>query len=194
MDEMKNAYNPFSANDIKFHEDFDNAFLEANKFGFFKTWAGMMGPNLKEYIRAFLMQTVGYWHIGTNNWVLYNGIGEDYNAQEHGVFSNDLLSGAAGRDLKQDVMDRYEKLMTLPVVSDLFNIGFLFWTVALCAAALAARGRKRYVLFLLPLFLLWGTLLAAAPVYCEFRYMFSFAVCMPFAAASVFFPSQPLKK
>lgn len=194
MDEMKKAYNPLNTNDIKFHKDFNNRFLETHKLGFFETWAGMMGPNGKEYIRAFLMQTVGYWHVGTNNWVLYNGIGEGYNAQEHGLYSTDLLSGAVGRDLKQTVTDKYKKLGTVPVVSDVLNIGFLFWTVVLCAAALAARGKKRYILFLLPLFLLWATLLIATPVYCEFRYMFPFAVAMPFAAASVFLPEAAVRK
>lgn len=193
MDEMKQAYNPLSANNIKFHKDFNNTFLEADKVGFFKTWAGMMLPNLKEYVKAFLMQTVGYWHVGTNNWVLYNGIGEGYNARENGVYSTDLLSGAVGRDLKQTVTYKYKQLGTVPVVSDLLNIGFLFWTVALCGAALVARGRKKYFLFLLPLFLLWATLLIATPVFCEFRYMFPFAVSMPFAVASVFLPAAAHK-
>lgn len=188
MEEMKKAYNPLSANDIKFHKDFNNTFLEADKVGFFKTWAGMMMPNLKEYIRAFLMQTVGYWHVGTNNWVLYNGIGEGYNARENGVYSTDLLSGAVGRDLRQTVTYKYKQLGTVPVVSDMLNIGFLFWTVALCAFVLGARGKKKYILALLPLFLLWGTLLVATPVFCEFRYMFSFTVSMPFAVALVFLP------
>lgn len=193
IDEMKQAYSPLSANSIRFHKDFNNTFLEADKVGFFKTWAGMMFPNMKEYIRAFLMQTVGYWHVGTDNWVLYSGIGEGYDARENGVYSTDLLSGAVGRDLKQVVTDKYKELGTVPVASDLLSIGFLFWTVALCGVALLARGRKRYFLFLLPLFLLWATLLIATPVFCEFRYMFSFAVSMPFAVASVFLPNMVRK-
>ena len=34
----------------------------------------MLFPNFKEYCVAFLMETVGYWRLGTTNWIVADGI------------------------------------------------------------------------------------------------------------------------
>ncbi|HCR43190.1 MAG TPA: hypothetical protein DIV41_01290, partial [Ruminococcaceae bacterium] len=84
---VREVYNPLTADNIKFNKNFDNEFLENNKAKFFKTWAGMFPHNVKEYIKAYCLETVGYWHIGTENWVVFEGTADVRDTRENSIAS-----------------------------------------------------------------------------------------------------------
>ena len=191
---VREVYNPLTADNIKFNKNFDNEFLENNKAEFFKTWAGMFPHNVKEYIKAYCLETVGYWHIGTENWVVFEGTADVRDTRENSIASYDLLSGKAGTDLRRAWSCYYGWWGTQPVLSDMLGIGFLFWSAMLSASALIIKKGVRYLLPYLPLVMLWATLMAAAPTFCEYRYMFAFALFLPFGVMLPFTGRQPARK
>lgn len=192
LEEMKKAYSPFSSNNIKFHKDFNNQFLEKNKVTFLKVWAGILKSNLSNYVKAYILQTLGYWHVGTSSWVVYGGILNGYGAQEAGLSMTNIANLAGNRNSLQQSFDNLQT--AIPILSGLVNIGVLFWASVFSAFLLIIRKKGRYLLAFLPLLVLWGTLMLATPTFCEFRYMFAFAVSLP-AVALFAFPtkkSQPV--
>lgn len=70
IDEWVSKYNPTNVNRIKFRPGFGAAF-DAGRSEFLSTYLEMMPANLEPYVKAWLAQTTGYWHIGTTNWVVY---------------------------------------------------------------------------------------------------------------------------
>ncbi len=188
-EEIKTAYNPITANGIKFHPDFSDAFLENNKAGFLRVWAGMLAPNFGSYVKAYILETVGYWHVGTTGWILYYGTGEGYGAEEKGLRLSASVGGSAAQSMRDNVRSSFETFQyQMKPLSFLVNIGFLFWTTVFAAFILVLKKGRRYFLAFLPLLLIWATLMAASPSYCEFRYMFSFATALPAFLAMPFLP------
>ena len=193
-DEMKKAYRPLTADGIKFDKDFDSEFLETHKPEFFKTWVGMLAPNFKEYVKAYCLETVGFWHVGTNNWVLFYGAADIRDARVNHIVSHDLLSKAGGPDMQKCISYYYKSWLEKPLLSDSLNIGFLFWAAVLSALALAVKKGNKYLLPYLPLLVLWATLMIATPTFCEYRYMFAFALFLPFGIIIPFICSKPACK
>lgn len=186
-DEIKDAYNPITVNGIKFHKDFDNAFLEKNKGEFLHVWAEMLVPNFSSYVKAYLLETVGYWHAGTTGWVLYYGTGDGYGAKESGLRLSSSFGGHTVQSMRDNVKTSFNTFQNqMRPLSSLINLGFLFWATLFCVLVLTAKKGARYLLVFLPLLLLWVTLMIASPTYCEFRYMFAFATSLPAFAAMPF--------
>lgn len=177
LEETKEAYWAFTADRIKFHEDFDDEFLEGDKGGFFSTWFGMLFPNFKEYCVAFLMETVGYWRLGTTNWIVADGIvgyGDTY-----GIEPANLSERVFGTDLQQVIQTKTEELQENELFGPLYNIASMVWLVFFAGALLIARRQSRALLFLIPLLALWATTMIAAPTYCELRYLYAFFTAAP---------------
>lgn len=187
--EIREAYNPITSNGIKFHEDFNNAFLEKNKVQFLRVWAAMLVPNFGSYVKAYLLETVGYWHVGTTGWVLYYGTGDGYGAKELGLSLSSSFGSPTVRTMRDNIKANFGQYQNqMKILSSLINIGFLFWASVLAALLLFLRKGAKSLLAFLPLLLLWGTLMVASPTYCEFRYMFAFATVLPALLAMPFLP------
>lgn len=177
LETQKDVYWAFTADRIKFHADFDDEFLEANKGGFFSTWFGMLFPNFKEYVIAFLMETAGYWRLGTTNWIVAEGIvgyGDTY-----GIEPENLSERLTGTDLRPVLQQDAEEFQTGELTAPFYNIASMVWLVFFALALLLARRQGRSVLFLVPLLALWATTMIAAPTYCELRYLYAYFTAAP---------------
>ncbi|MGI6283009.1 DUF6020 family protein [Caproicibacterium sp. XB2] len=177
LDTMKKSYRPYIVNPIKFNSAFNNNFLESHKGEFIKVWAQMLRPNWKKYVKAYLMETVGYWHIGTANWIALYGAVDPEMCRMVGIVQPDAVSFAWSRGAVKNSLDCLQK--QIPVLSLILSIGFLFWAVLYAAFQMIIQKRRKKLLLLVPLLLLWLTLMVATPTFCEFRYMFAFSVAFP---------------
>lgn len=192
IEDWKKDYTPLSSNGIKFSSSFRNAFLEKNKSEFLKIWAGMMVPNFGSYFKAYVMETCGFWHIGTSNWVLYYGVGKGYGAQNYGLSlqnSNAFLSSSRMRTARSLVSSSFQKMQRayLPF-GWMVSIATLFWLTAFAALLTLLSREAKLLIPFLPLLVLWGTLMLATPTFCEFRYLFPFAVVLPAVLLLPFLP------
>lgn len=188
-EKIKKVYWAFTADKIKFDKEFNNPFLEQNKPEFFRVWAGMLIPNIKEYCKAYAMETYGFWYIGIQNWIIFDGV-KGYGGQTYGVTSRNLLLEWTGRDYRKAMWTYFRQLDSLPVTAPLFSVAVPVWAVLLSAFILIMRRRVKYLLPILPLAVLWLTIMVAAPTYCEYRYMFSFSMALPFILLLAFFKEK----
>lgn len=122
--------------------------------------------NPAEYLNAWLLETLGYWHVGfTERTGVYYSSGNGF----MGINQTDLLSPLLGVDLHEFYVgtDQFFSLAVMAVT-------------ALFASALAIirRDSKRLAALSVLLFV-WLGLMLGAPTYWDFRYMLVFAYGMP---------------
>ena len=180
---ISGVFRPNSPDYIKFHMNFNNELLNENKVEFVKIWLSLLPSNFVKYVKAWLMQTLGYYHIGTTNWVAYDDVMEDY----EGVYNTNLIPNIVSPSL-QRAIPKYTNAIArnCPLIQNLYSIAFMVWTTFFCAVVLALKKRAKYIIVLLPLIAIWGTMMIAAPTFCEFRYMFSFHLALPFVVLLMF--------
>ncbi len=180
VETIKEVYDPYMVDAIKFNEGFDKSYLENNKMEFLWTWAKMFPENLKGYIEAYALQTLGYWYVDITNWKCTFGL-EYTDKYEVNIVQN--LTGIDSSTLIQNMIVRND--MT-PVIRYLFKVALPVWLGLLVCFIMILQRRKKYILSLLPLIGTWGTLMIATPVYCEFRYMFGLHLSLPVLGAFLF--------
>lgn len=185
VDRIEELYNPISPNPLKFAPDFNDDFLEQNKMQFLTLWLSLAPNNFDSYASAWRDETLGYWHIGTDDWIVaqagYSLEGEEW-IQSESKLPSWLEVGSLffrGYDLKPGVRG---------ALYPLFSIGCLAWFMLFAFVVCASRRNYLLSVTLLPLIALWVTFLLAAPTACEFRYMFALHLALPFVAVLVFHP------
>ncbi|QAT50194.1 hypothetical protein EQM14_10680 [Caproiciproducens sp. NJN-50] len=179
IEAIKASYNPFTVDPVKFSHKFDYTYLARNKREFFQDWAGMLVKNGKEYAVAHLMLTLGYWHIGTGNWVVAPGI-TPWGDETYGIVPYNLFGTLTGVSLKPYIENWNDDLEHFAPTGMSNNIGVAVWLTAFLAVYALARRRYGKLAAVAPLAGLWLSTMAAAPTYCEFRYVFSIFLCAPF--------------
>jgi len=181
LDEMKKAYLPHSVNGVKFDPQFDNEYLEEHFGEFIKVWAQMLPHNFGSYVKAYLMQTSGYWHVGTSDWRCIYGV-----VDSPGIESSNILQDITGIDLREKIQDMTEPEESLLKDNVMYSIAASVWLVLFTAFLFLCSDRKERLLCLIPLLGNWATIMIAVPTHCEFRYMFCFHLAVPFMVLMLF--------
>lgn len=186
LEKMKEVYIPYSANGVKFDEDFNDEFLEKNIVEFLKVWAELLPANFKSYVKAYLIHTWGYWHIGTNDWRCVYGL-----VDSPGIERTNIIQNVTGIDVTENIRNIIEfEINKVPILNLIYSIAFSVWIVFFVVICFISLGKNKYILSLLPLIGNWVTIMIASPIFCEFRYMFAFHIALPI----VFFMLYSLKK
>lgn len=178
LDVLADVYDPDSVNLIKYDNSFKGDWLDAHKGEFFVAWLDVGFDNPVLYVRAWLEGTRGFWNVDDYGWMTsergYRGEG-----------GRNLLYEATGLavfDAPNDDFDALRQSIFYPM----FNIASWAWLV-LFAIVCSVRFRAfRLALPMLPLALLWATMMVAAPVSWEPRYLFSLHILLPVVVVFVF--------
>ena len=136
---------------------------------YLKSWAKIGIKHPVSYVEAFLLQCYGYWYPDVSYWIVHNDI-ED----------NEL--GLEMREERNNA--RFELSMLTRDISQqrptaiLYSLGLMVWLMMIAAVLLWLKGQGKLAS---PVFILAGLWLTtmASPVYCEYRYMYGFVVCVP---------------
>lgn len=183
LDKMAEVYIPYSANGVKFDSEFDNEFLENNVVEFLKVWGQMLPANFKNYVKAYLMHTLGYWHIGTNDWRCIYGV-----VDSPGIEGIDFIEKITGVDFSENLSHFIEsKINTIPIINLIYSIAFSVWTVVFAGVCFIESKKSKYLITILPLIGNWITIMIASPIFCEFRYMFSLHITLPVIFSMIYF-------
>jgi len=148
----------------------------------------MLPGNFVGYVKAYLMQTFGYWHIGTTS-----GIVCEINTDELGIQNTDLVEKITGADIQNSMDSVANRLPTIPLFGNIYNIAFMVWVSFFYCLVMIMRKRSRYILPVVPLLAIWATMMVAVPTFCDFRYMFSFHLAMPILLITMFIKREKSK-
>ena len=174
LDTIRELYNPAFVDPIKWNADFGGGFLAANLPSFFRTWFEVMLNNFGIYLKAYLLQTLGFWapaNLGTT--IVYTaieGLHTDYLIANHLV-----VAPVWGSGVLQHILENYfRSARSFP------SEGIWVWLMFFCCffRSLMKKDQQSLILFS-PCFLCWVTLMLATPVYTGTRYALSFFYGIP---------------
>ncbi|MCQ2407036.1 MAG: DUF6020 family protein [Oscillospiraceae bacterium] len=177
---IKEHYNPHSADGIKVYvwENGNEQYVAEHKSEFFKLWLDLGKKYPQDYIIAVVYQTLGYWFPDVQNWV-YSGEFRNDNMELERV---PKLSDETCKKL-DDLRNKYSTFYFLGLF---WSIGGVVWLAVFMMGATFTKQKLPMLLVFLPVMSVWGTLLIAAPVFAEFRYMYSFFSTVPLLCAVPF--------
>jgi hypothetical protein len=175
QDRIAELFSETTPNPLKFAPDFNDEYLESHKVEFISAWLGALPANIGSYARAWADETRGYWDVRQESWLVSSPGYDIVDADENVTAS--LLGGLAessafGGDHPTDVMSR----MLYP----LCNAACLGWFAIACLVIGLIFRKPGLAGMALPAVLLWVTMLLAAPISNEFRYVFALHVLVPF--------------
>ena len=159
IEEYKRVYTPCIVDTIKWDYDyFDRSYLDTQTGDVLKNWATIGVKNFPAYVKAYCLETFGYWKIGArnSNGDMMEGIIE--NVYGYDLYTINLLQKLPGGA----VLERMQTALQFH-----FSAGTLFALWVLCLALLLRRRAYKLALVLAPGAFLWITcLLYTSPSGC----------------------------
>nr|MCR4789330.1 DUF6020 family protein [Lachnospiraceae bacterium] len=171
---ISQLYEPTFADNIKeLVRAGDQDYLKDNKLTFLKIYLKLGLKNPAEYLKAFVLQTYGYFYPD-----------RDYDvADAEGVVSSSLefstvpLIGGPAVIKSKEVLNKLGNM--IPIYSVIWCMGAMFWVLLTAISVLIVKGRREKVIYYLPYLLLVLTVLVATPVSTEFRYVYFLMFSIP---------------
>ncbi len=170
IEDLAKAYNPITSDGIKFNSNYNAKAFDENKGKYFKLWLNLVKKHPSIAVEAYLISTLGYWYPGVSYNSVCFGIVEDniYGLKNRPKLGNDVLN----------VLYKLESRDT-PILNIEWSIGLCFWLILIFSLLACKKIDKKSLYLYVPIFGLWLTMMVAAPVYAEFRYVYSAFICLP---------------
>lgn len=170
VEEIGDKYYELISDNVK--DTFNNEEFKNNKIDFIKIWGKLLIKYPGEYIDAFLDNSFGYWYLEANNGVI--PLWYDYPQFETFSYEKHPLVNIKYIDNISNAINK----RSIPIISDLWNIGFVFSMVIVCVGYVILKKKYKLLIVYVPIFALWLTTLAS-PVWCEYRYIYSIFTTLP---------------
>lgn len=172
---IKDLYNPTFADNMKELVRAGNQdYLVAHKSEFFTLWLKLGVSYPMDYLKAYINQTYGYWYPDSFYPV---ADGEGISATSLGISHTPLIGGPIVIKVKEISI----KLGSMvPIYSLLWSMGVAFWFFLFCIGNSWIRNEKAKLVYYLPSFALYLTVLIATPVATDFRYVYFMVFSLPF--------------
>ena len=164
VDTLKMADDPIAINSYVINDDF----LNEHKVEFIQTYLRIFVHNPSLCIKAWLMNSYGFWAIGT------------YSSNQ----SNMTIIPTHYYNYSQEpkLPDRINNVVRFyysKVASLCGSAGTFIWIVFLIALIFIISKKAKYILLLLPMLLNWLTIIVFTPVAFGFRYVFYYLLIIP---------------
>lgn len=185
---IKDLYNPTYADNMKeLVRAGDQSYLSSHKKEFLQLWIqlGLAYPG--DYLQAYISQTYGYWYPDSFYLVAE---AEGVSGTKLGVSHTPLIRGplvVKGKEIAVKMGSM------LPIYSLLWSMGIIFWIFLFCVGNAFIRKEKAKLIYYLPSFALYLTVMIATPVATEFRYVYFMVFSLPFylITAILEYPTAP---
>lgn len=169
LEEIQAQYNPYLFDTIKFYiPEFDISVVENDYATFFKVYLGLLARYPMAFVRAYLLETAGFWAIGV--------AGEDAYVQNY-MHSWNNVYNLERWDLLQELtgIDFQGFVNRMPLISS----AAFFWLMVYAAFILLINRDWRKFLLLVAPFVNWLSIMVATPVACSLRYVYILVLMVP---------------
>lgn len=147
-------------------------YLEKNKIKYLKLWIKIGIKNPEEYIKAYVIQTSGYWyHNFGRYWVYMTTISTSYEEAKVDLYQTNLLNKSFSTII--DKLLEHNSSIYYQIWSPAITI-----YVIIVSLFIAIKKRNNIIPYTFTISL-WLTVLIATPVACEFRYVYSLFISFP---------------
>ena len=163
---MKEKYVPCLTDSIKWDNSFDQVYLNGHMSEFFELWWELFLQNPKEYVKAYIMNTAGFWCLNVSGFDAYVQTFVWDNGR--GVEQIDYFQKFFGVSFQELVNPKY-------TISSAWYIWLLLFSVVICIKRTGIKGIVAYM----PLLGVWITLMIATPIAVSMRYVQSLIFAAP---------------
>lgn len=169
IDDIKENFTPYIVDSIKWNASFDDVFLSQHKKEFLKVWLEIFLNNPKEYVKEYLLNTLGYWdankitkysYIQYKNW--------DDEQPYAGVYQTDYFKEITGKSISDDLEN-----------VTLISAAAFGWMMLLSILITIKNKRYKNLLIYLPSLFTWGTIMIATPIAFTLRYVYILVLMLP---------------
>ena len=163
-------YRPATCDLLKLH--MDREYVRTHTFTFLRVWLELMPKYIPTYIRAQMMETLGFWQpYGSNKGFYYDwytGVEDTYN---RGYQEQDLIYSGTGMTVKPGLRSRLEYIPS----------GSVVWIMLLSVILVLAKkkNRKKQIKVLFPFVLCWMVVMFSTPMAYSYRYVEMLAMTVP---------------
>lgn len=181
---IKQQYHPCIVDNIKWSAGFNTIYLNENSNEFLKVWASLFFKNPIAYIKAYLLETLGFWDINKATFDGYSSYRMFGNTREFELAGENLVQTDYIKEITGHTIENLI-LPSKPISAALFLYINLF-------SMLITIYKKRYknLLIYLPGLVNWMTIMVATPLAFTLRYVYIFVMMMPIAFVIPFIKSK----
>ena len=165
LNEIKNNYNPYNVDTIKWNKNFNRQYLDNTKEEFLILWIKLFKNNKEEYVKSYLLETYHLWSINDFKTTQSRFLGIDKN-DYNGTMFDELENKIVFPKSMNNILKSYYEKTTI-----FFNNGTCIWIILLLLIIIINKKKYKYTLLFLPFIGLYSTLLISAPISYAFRYM-----------------------
>ena len=165
LESWKALYNPTVVDTIKFDPGFNRDYFENNTGDFVKVYVSLVMKNPVKAVKAYLLETMGFWNIFESSSTAYICNFHFGNVE---YFMSDYFEYYFGISFRNLVEPKN-------YISSAVFVWMMLATVCVCLA-------KRYYVGILPVLPtagLWLSIMVATPVAFSFRYVYAVFLCVP---------------
>ena len=182
LEVWKKAYTPVLVDTIKWDESFDTIFFESHLVDFMKIWVKNLPGNFGRYVKAYLLETLGFWHPIYQN--EYGYIDQYVMENESGIHETDLIEKVTGGSIKKG----------LEAFRPMLSTGLMVIVMLFSAVICLEFQKKRISLLYLTSVFCWVIIMVSTPVAFSLRYMFVLTLALPIFMVCPFFRLEKTKK
>lgn len=144
---------------------------------FWKLYIKLGSHYPKAYLMAEIDATVGYWYPDIQYIMMFYGV-SDNNYGIYPQFENTTLYA---------VNKMWGTLYyQIPLLGNIFSIGTFMWVIFAIGIIWLYQKKYKYLALLIYPIMLWGTIMAAVPLFSEMRYIYSTVLAVPFFIACLY--------
>ena len=172
-------YSEFISNPIKdlVRSTGDQEYIKEHSAEYLNLYIELGLSHPKQYFEAWVEETKGYWNSGYDYWVTVDDVCE-----------NELsISRATVSSAVNTIVEQYADLFRSSPLRIFQSIGFHVWLAVILLFAAIVNKSRAGAFMAVPLIINIFTLLAATPVFAEFRYAYSLFCVFPFLVFAAFF-------
>lgn len=171
LESIKEHYTPLDIDNIKWGDTgFSESFLSENKKEYFKVWFKVFLQNPKEYVVAYLYNTVGYWDMTKSIFFGYTQeeMWPGLEKKDPGYIQSDFIKDVTGSSIRNIL-----KPKTAISSAIFFVVTLVFFNLVLF------KKKYKYLLVFVPALLTYLSILVATPVAFTLRYIYILVLTIP---------------
>lgn len=180
VSKVQGCYTQFISNPVKdlIRETGDQQYLVQHKLEYLKLYVRLGVKYPLQYIAAFADETKGYYNSGYDFWV----IADEITPNSSGIERHTLCPAF------ESVFNSFTAFFdTCPFLQLFRSIGLWVWAAATVLYVSIKKKNAAGAFLSVPLLAMILTLLAATPVFAEFRYAYAVFCCLPFLVSAAYY-------
>ncbi len=182
LDLMKEKYNPFNVDTIKWDPSFNRRYLNETKIEFIKVWFSISHKNFSNYIKSYLLATYNLWSIDKFNPLQSRFLNIDFGEidKTKSRFKELQNTNILPNVINDKLIKYYEKTTVY------FSNGILLFILLFINVFALLKKNKKILILSIPIIGVYLTLLISAPISYALRYMSSYLYSLPVLVLTTF--------